>query len=228
MTNAKDPGDSSPGKDYLSKKETGAGPQAPRAMDHLAVAILAANGAEMNEALESLGNLRRDFVDWNEIRVARIQEIRRSLGNISGAEASAKMIRDEYNAFFDKKGALTYSFLANGKPAESRRALNQLLPRLGKGAVALLLFEFCPGAQMPLTDDALRQARREGLVGKSGDRGQLSRVLADSVELAGAALVVQYLELEATGSPYGEPLKKENGNARKPRKAARTKAAPEA
>lgn len=224
MTNGRDSAGSSPARDLLAKKEAGAGPHPPRSMDHLAVAILAANGAEVADILPALARLRRDFVDWNEIRVARIQELTRSLGSIPGAEASAKMIRDEYNTFFDKKGALNFDFLANSKPSESRRALNQLLPRLGKGAGSLLLYEFCPGAQLPLSDEGLRQARRDGIVGKSGDRNQLSRTLSDSLSLSEAAILLEYWEVEATGSPYGEPLKKDAGT-KKPRKAAKAKTA---
>lgn len=225
MTHGKDSAEASPARDLLGRKETGAGPHPVRAMGHLALAILAGNGAEVHEALVGLANLRRDFVDWNEIRVARIQELARSLGPIPGAEASAKAIRDEYNVLFDKKGALNFDFLAGGKPSEMRRTLNQLLPRLGKGASSLILYEFCPGAQMPLTDEGLRQARRDGIVGKSGDRGQLARVLAESLSLSDAAQLLQYWELEGTGSPYGEPLKKDAGLAKKPRKAAKAKAA---
>lgn len=219
MSNAKNSGDASPAKDLLTKKRTGSGPHPGKALDHLAIAILGANGAEVDDALTAIANLHRDFVDWNEIRVARIQELARSLGDIPGAEASATGIRETYNAFFDKKGALNFEFLAGGKPSESRRTLNQLLPRLSKNAASLLLFEFCPGAQIPLSDGALRQAKRDGILGKSGDRGQLARILTESLGLGDATLLIQYWEIEATGSPYGEALKKDNPTAKKPRRA---------
>ena len=219
MPNTKDSPAKSPAQELLNRKKTGSGPHPPNAMDHLALGVMVANGAEADEALAALTRLHRHFVDWNEIRVARVQELARSLGDFEGVEKSAKEIKDEYNAFFDKKGALNFDFLAAGKPAETRRHLNQVLPRLHKGAAALLLYEFCPGASLPLSDEGLRQARRDGVVAKSGDRNQLSRALAESVELSEAALLVQYWELEGTGSPYGEPLRKETAaGARKGRK----------
>lgn len=206
-------------KDLLERKETGTGPHSPRAMDHLALAIIAGGDAELADALAALTCLRRTFVDWNEARVARIQELARALGNgIPDAEAVAVKLKDAYNAFFDKKGALSFDFLALGKPAESKRALAQLLPVLGKGAVSILLYEFCPGASLPLSDEALRQARREGVIGKQGDRNQLSRLLAEQLDPADAAILLQYWEIEATGSPYGEPLKKDS--PKKARKGA--------
>lgn len=219
MTNARDGAGKSAARELLERKKTGAGPHPPRAMEHLAVAILAANEADVDGALSALERVRNHFVDWNEVRVARAQELARCLGDIPGAEKSAREIGNEYNAFFEKKGALNFDFLAAGKPSEVRRQLAQLLPRLGKGAIGYLLYEFCPGASLPLSDEGLRQARRDGVVGKTGDRNQLSRVLQDGLELSDAALLLQYWELEATGSPYGEPLKKDGGAGKRGKKS---------
>ncbi|MCD7896984.1 MAG: hypothetical protein LUG50_09980 [Planctomycetaceae bacterium] len=209
MTTTRDAEGTPLAKELLARKETGPGPHPPQALDHLALAILAGMGVPLPEALEALQTLRRSFVDWNEIRVARHQELARALGDKPWSEEAAITIRKEYNTFFEKRGLLDYEFLALGKPAESRRTLLQVLPRLGKGAAAILLYEFCPGASLPLSDEGLRQARRDGIVGKSGDRNQLSRILAESMSLAEAATLVQYWEIEGTGSPYGEPLKKD-------------------
>ncbi len=196
-------------RELLARKETGDGPHPPRAMDHLALALVAAGGAELPDALAAVARIRRAFIDWNEARVARGQELARALGDIPGAEAIARKVKDAYNAFFDRKGALNFDFLTLGKPAESKRALAQLFPALGKGAAALLLYEFCPGSPLPLSDEGLRQARRDAAVGKQGDRNQLARALGEQLEPGEAAVLLQYWEIEATGSPYGEPLKKD-------------------
>lgn len=196
-------------KELLERKETGSGPHPPRAMDHLALALVAAGGTELPEALAAIARIRRAFIDWNEARVARGQELARALGAVPGAETTARKLKDAYNAFFDRKGALNFDFLTLGKPAESKRALSQLFPALGKGAVALLLYEFCPGSPLPLSDEGLKQARRDAAVGKQGDRSQLARALGEQLEPPEAALLLQYWEIEATGSPYGEPLKKD-------------------
>lgn len=209
MSQSRDTRNIFPVRELLERKETAAELLPPRTMEHLGYAVLVANGAEPGEALAALSRLRRDFVDWNEIRVARIQELARSMGDVPEPEKSAKEIKEEYNGFFDKKGALAFDFLAAGKPAESKRQLAQILPRLPKGAALLLLYEFCPGASLPLSDEGLRQARRDGVVGKSGDRNQLSRVLIENMELPDAAILVQHWELEAHGAPYGEAPKKE-------------------
>ena len=219
MTTAKNGMATSPTRDLLARREAGAGQQAPRPLDHLALSVLMDGGATAADALAAIARLRREFVDWNEVRVARIQEIVRVLGGIPGVERSATRIKDEYNLFFDKKGALNFDFLAAGKPAETRRALAQLLPGMAKGAVALLLYEFCPGAQLPLSDEALKQAKKDGLIGKNADRGQLSRLLADSLEPGSICLLLQYWDMDASGNPYGESGKREAGTAKKDRKS---------
>ncbi len=220
MTNGKEAPEAAVAKEALEKKRTEERLHPPRAMDHVALALMVGVGAELNEALTGLSHLRRDFVDWNEIRVARAQEIAKSLGAYPWAEAAAGVLKDEYNAFFEKRGALGFDFLASGKPAESRRSLAQVLPCLAKGAQSILLYEFCPGATLPLSDEALRQARRDGVGGKNADRNQLTRILAETMPLADAAELVQYWELEATGSPYGEALKKDAHLAKKGKKNA--------
>lgn len=221
MSNAKDVLEMSPAKDLLSRKEAGPGPHPPKSLDHLALSVILSSCADLNDGLEALQRLRREFVDWNEVRVARVQEIVRVLEPVADAEEIAARIKEEYNAFFEKKGALGFDFLAAGKPAEARRHLHQMLPRIGKGAATFLLYEFCPGASLPLSEDSLRQARRDGIVGKTGDRNQVARALGDGMELSEAVLLLQYWELEATGSPYGEAAKKDmaNGAAKKGKKS---------
>lgn len=210
MKSTRDTLEISPVEELLGRKAAGPGPHPLNPLDHQAFAILIDGGASTADALAAISRLRRDFVDWNEIRVSRIQEIAKSLDDAGDAERSARKIKEAYNAFFENKGALGFEFLANGKPAEMRRSLAQLLPHIGKGAAAILLYEFCPGASIPLSDEGLKKARKDGAVGKTGDRNQLGRMLADSLESGQICLLLQYWELEASGSPYGEPLRKES------------------
>lgn len=221
MKNSRNATETSPAEELLSLKASGCGPHPLRPLEHLAFAILMDAGGDVAGSLAAISRLRREFVDWNEIRVSRSQEIVRALGKVDNAERAALRIKEEYNAFFDAKGALNFDFLVNGKPAEMRRALVQMLPHLSKGAVALLLHEFCPGASIPLSDEGLKKARKDGIVGKSGDRNQLYRVLSESLEAGDICLLLQYWELESSGSPYGEPLRKESkGGAKKSAKAS--------
>lgn len=197
----------SPVKEYLGNRDGRPGPRPLGHLDHLAFAVLLDAGESPAAAMDSLAKIRQGFVDWNEVRVARRQELARVLDGIDSAEECAVKILDEYNGFFEKKGCLGFDFLEAGKVAEGRKILHQLLPRVRKGAIGLLLYEFCPGAPAPLSDEALKTARKEGLIGKSGDRGQLGKVFAEHLTPEEAVRIIQYLELDATGNPYGEQLK---------------------
>lgn len=226
MKTTKNMADVSPAAELLAHKTGGGGPHPLRPLEHLAFAILIDGGADAAESLAALSRLRRDFVDWNELRVSRVQELVRVLGKVTNAERAALRIKEDYNAFFEAKGALNFDFLISGKPAEMRRALVQMLPHLSKGAVALLLHEFCPGASLPLSDEGLKRAKKDGVIGKTGDRNQLYRVLSESLEPGDICLLLQYWELEASGSPYGEPIRRESKGAGK--KSAKIPAKPKA
>jgi hypothetical protein len=215
--------DTAPAVLLLAKKEASSAPHPPRALEHLAFAILMEGGADTEESLSALARLRRHFVDWNEIRVARTQELAKAMGDTPNAERAALRIKEEYNAFFEKKGVLSYEFLAAGKPVEMRRVLNQLLPHLAKSAGSLLLYEFCAGATLPLSDAALKQAKKDGAVGKSADKNQAARILSESMEPGEIALLAQYWELETSGNPYGEAGKKEVSAVKKKKPAKRKK-----
>lgn len=224
MTNAKDNVQGTAAVAFLEEKATEGGPQPLNHMDHLAYSIIVDTGESPETALTAISMLRKAFIDWNEIRVARTQEIARAMGGHSWAETAAQRIAEEYNAFFEKRGNLSYDFLAAAKVAEGRKLLQQHLPRLRKGAYALLLFLNVSGASLPLSDDGLKAARRHGLVAKTGDRGQLQRSLQESLDDEAVALVVQYLEIEATGNPYGEARKTESqAKPRKPKTTAKKK-----
>lgn len=209
---------------YLEEKASSGGPQPLNPLDHLAYAIMVDAGEFPVAALTALARVRQVFIDWNEVRVSRIQEIARALSDLASPEASAARIREEYNAFFDKKGTLGFDFLAECKVAEGRKLVQQTLPRLRKGAVALLLYEFAPGASFPLSDEGLKAARKNGLVLKNGDRGQLERSLAGIVDKGSVCRLVQHLEIEAAGNPYGEGKIDAGAQAKRGNAPARKKA----
>ncbi|MDR1613817.1 MAG: hypothetical protein LBT97_13700 [Planctomycetota bacterium] len=216
MTSMKDAAPDAVGSSFLEEKATENGPQPLNPMDHLAYAIISDAGESAEASLAAIALLRKHFIDWHEIRVARTWEVARAMGGQAWTETAAKRIIEEYNSFFDKRGNLSYDFLAATKAAEGRKLLQQYLPHLRKGAYALLLFLNIPGSALPLSDEGLKAAKRHGLLSKSGDRGLLLRTLQESLDNEAIALVVQHLEIEATGNPYGEAQKP--GVQAKPRK----------
>lgn len=200
-----------------SEEQLGFSPLNP--LDHLAFAIMADAGASLSEIHAVLARIKTEFVDWNETRLARRDEMTRLLTDIPNGEKVAKSILTAYNAFFEARGSLTFDFLAVDKSSEARKLLQQAMPALKKGGVALLLYEFCPGSSMPLSDGGLQQARKDGLVAKGGDRAQAQKRLHAELTPAQAARLLQYWEIEAVGHPYGEmekpaPAKSTSGKAK--------------
>ena len=224
MANVKDSSENNSLRELLARKEAGSGPHALQPLDHLAFAIAMDAGNDVKECLFAVDKLRQEFVDWNEVRVARTQEIARAVGDLIDAERCALRIKEEYNAFFEKKGALDFDFLAAGKPAEMRRLLGQQLPHIGKGAASLLLYEFCVGSPLPLSDEGLKQAKKDGAAGKAADRGQLGRALSENLQPKEITRLLQYWELEATCAPYSEMPKREGGQSGKKAKKPAAKA----
>ncbi len=197
----------SPYRDYLLSNIGKPGMYALDPLDHIAFALMMDAGESAQDALAAIAKIRQAYVDWNEVRVSRVQELARVIDSISSCEECAERIVEEYNAFFEKRGSLTFDFLEACKVAEGRKLLQQYLPRIKKGGISLLLFEFCPGASLPLTDEGLKQARKLNLVSKTGDRNHLAKAASEALPLSEVAKLVQLLELEAIGHPYGEPPK---------------------
>lgn len=204
MANPKEPVVESRAAELLRQREKAGAFSPLRPLEHLAFAILTEHGGNPETNLAILSRIRQDFVDWNEVRVARIPELARLMRPVDDPEQCARRVKDEYNAFFDKKGALSFEFLAGLKPPEARKHLQQLLPSLRKGAIAQLLFAFCPGAVAPLSDAALALARKDGVIGKSADRPQLAKALLEGLTPEEAGLLLQHWEMQAGGNPYGE------------------------
>lgn len=212
---------------FFEKKLAGFGLQPLRAMDHPAFAIMETNSAGAEASLRALSRLRREFIDWNEIRVTRTQELARHLSDLPNPETIAFQIKTAYNVFFEKRDCLGFSFLSTYKPMEAKRSLAQAFSLLPKGAQALLLFEYCQGAAFPLSDAALKIVRKDGIAGKNPTRDAVLPVLAAALHLREISLLIQCWEIEASGHPYGPGSKpaspaKPNTKARASGKTGKT------
>lgn len=197
----------SPSRDYMLSNIGKPGMYALEPLDHIAFALILDAGESVEDAIAAIGKIRQAYVDWNEVRVSRVQELARAIDSLDSCQECAERIIEEYNTFFEKRGSLTFDFLEACKVAEGRKLLQQYLPRVKKGAISLLLFEFCPGASLPLSDEGLKQARKLNLVSKTGDRNHLAKAASDALPLSEVAKLVQLIELEAMGHPYGEQPK---------------------
>jgi endonuclease III len=164
------------------------------------------------DVFEALKRVRAEFVDWNEARVARRSELAALLDPLSSADELAARMQAFLNQLFDVCGGINLGFLETVKPSEAKRHVLELDAEISRDVVALVLFQLCPGTTMPLGAEALKLARKLGLVGRSGTRQQLQKRLQEELSPAEAAELLQYLELE-TAPPA--PKKKSSSRRKK-------------
>jgi len=180
----------------LARKHRGFTPLEP--IELLISAVLQEN-ADDPFAVPAIEALRQAFVDWNEVRVARIAELARVMQDVPNPEARARRLRETLNALFDLRGSMDLLFLKEVKPAEGRRHLLELNADLPRPLVALILFALSPGTTIPISVDALRLARKSQLVSRSGSKLALQKALLAELSSEEAARLLQYLEYEVAG-----------------------------
>lgn len=195
-------------------------------LDRMIHAVLA-DAEDGLEAERGIGRIHEAFINWNDCRVARLPEIARVLDPLPGADKRAIRMRKMLNRLFDARGAMELSFLERMKATEAKRLLIDLDSGIPRDVVALILFEMVPGVTIPLSNEALKIARKHGLVGRSGTKQQLQKALAADATPTEAARLVHYLELEAhgVGSTTKKASKKPGKSTSKASKTTAKKAA---
>jgi hypothetical protein len=157
-------------------------------------------GVTDEDARAAMRRVGENFVDWNEVRVARVTELARRLDPLPDADARARRLSRMLNALFEMRGGLVFDFLRDMKPTEGRKTVAEMDAELPRDTVSLLLFSTCPGTTIPLSNEALALARKEGLVSRTGNKQHLQKRLLADLEQEEAGVFVQCLEiLAATG-----------------------------
>lgn len=188
------------------KDRTPMEPFAP--LDHLVYGAILDYAESPEQAAEAVQAIRAFVVDWNELRVMRRAELARTVDFLPDADEAALAARNMLNKLFDLRGAMDLGFLTEMKPAEARRTLLDLNNDLPRDIISLVLFETCPGSTLPLTPEALKVARKHGLVSRTGTKQQLQKALLAELDPMEAGELVQYLEIEAGNAGAGRGKRK--------------------
>jgi endonuclease-3 len=157
-------------------------PPSGELINHLA-AVIIGRDAEPDRAYRACHKLLADFVDWNEVRVARWGEVERVLrpyvGDRSG-EAARRLIQCLQQVFLIR-GNVNLSAAAETSPTDTRQFLLglELLDR-DEGNLVLLLGLGEP--VMPVDSDVLRASKRLGVIANSATKLQAQRALEQSLE----------------------------------------------
>ncbi len=177
----------------------------PRPRPPLEQLLLDAIGANVDplEADDAVARMAEGFVNWNELRVARLPEIARLIDPLPEADKRAKNVREILNRLFDRHGAMELDFLADMKLTEGRKVLQEIYPAAPRQVLSIVLYAIVPGATLPISPEGLKAARKKGLIGRSGTKAQLQKALAADLEQEQAARMAHYLELEGVHGAGG-------------------------
>jgi endonuclease-3 len=150
---------------------------------HLA-AVVVGRDADSGKAYKACDNALDEFVDWNELRVARWGEVERALRPYVGEDISvdaARRLVQCLQQIFMTRGEASLDCFSEKTPAEARQFLMGLdyLDRDEGNLVMLLGF----GEHvMPVDGDVLRAGKRLGVISNSATKLQAQRSLEESLK----------------------------------------------
>lgn len=150
---------------------------------HLA-AVVIGRDADDGKAYKACERVLSEFVDWNEVRVARCGEVERALvpyvGERRSGEAARRLVQC-LQQVFQVRGDVDLDAIARQSPAEVRQFVMGLefLDR-DEGNLVMLLGLGEP--VMPVDGDVLRAGKRLGVISNSATRLQAQRALEQSLE----------------------------------------------
>jgi hypothetical protein len=102
------------------------------------------------------------------------------------------------------------------KSSEARKGLSKIDTDIPRDVYSLILFQLCPGTTIPISDEGIAQAKKEKLLGRTGNKQQLQKKLLAELTQEEAAEIVQYLEYIAAGGGKKNTPAKSAGKPGKP------------
>jgi len=111
----------------------------------------------------ALRQLKRVFVDWNEVRISPAGEVAAAISTAAWAPLAAEHIKKILDSLLETRNVVSLEFLSEFTPAQARAFLQSLqgVSRDLADEVHLLSLR---RAVLPLSDDAARMSYRLGLI----------------------------------------------------------------
>lgn len=142
-------------------------------LEHGMLAVLLRH-IDQRKAVDAIGRLRKGYPDWNEMRVAQIQEVaaqmlglgrRGARDDVAHYLAAARDVREYLQEVYQKTHGLELEFLREDLSASSK--LVQQMPHTGLAAGGFLLW-LAGDRQLPVHAAMVRVLDRLGLVSRAG------------------------------------------------------------
>ena len=115
-------------------------------------------------AREGLEILKRDFVDWNEVRVSPVRELEDVLEAVGGdLVTKAELVRAVLADLFSTRHSIDMDHVAGMKPREMREYFSRF-PGMPRRVIEHVVLYSAGGPAFPVTADARRVAARLGIL----------------------------------------------------------------
>jgi endonuclease-3 len=165
--------------------------------------LLLAKDATAQRAQAALERLRRDFVDWNELRVSPVFEIQRSLEPLEEGDVSPKAdrLRRLVSRVFEKKNSLSLDWLKGESPEAQDRFLDSL-EALDAYMIHAFVLSLRETDEVAFHQNMSRVLQRIGLVSRTGSPSKALdgiRAIAPPDDLASFQAVLIRLGEELCG-----------------------------
>ena len=131
-------------------------------LDQLVQSILWRH-TSVRRGTRALRELKRTFVDWNEVRVSPIAEIARAVSSADWSCACAEHVRSVLWGLFAASNVVSLE-LVGEYPTSQARAFLQGLPGVPRDVADEVLLFSCQADLLPVSDSAARMCYRLGLI----------------------------------------------------------------
>jgi len=174
-------------------------PVYPTPVDAIVYAFISAHTTEAN-AGRILKRINSHFVDLNDLRVSRTDEITEVFGDMSEpAAASARAMTTVLNAIFEKHDKVVLVGLTDDGKRQARKNLEEI-PGMTPFAVAYTFLTALDGHAIPLTDKMVEYLKQKELVHPESTLQEIESFLERQIGAADAYQFYGLLRAEAEGA----------------------------
>ncbi len=134
-----------------------------------------------SKALKSYHQLKSEFVDWNEVRVSTVQEIREQLPSGADSLEIAVFIKDFLEFVHRERQRVCLEFFAEENLTDTRRFLKQIR-NIDTATIDLILLRRKEHPVFPLNPGIDQLLSAAGIVGSADTRDRKAKGLYDMLE----------------------------------------------
>jgi len=171
-----------------------------------------------NAAARALREIRTSFVDWNDLRVSRVEEIAEAMGgNATACRAAATSLTAALRGIFDEHHKISLAVLKKLGKRPAKEGLEKL------DGVSRFVINYCMLTSMqahavPLTRNMIEYLRNNGIISQDADEEDIEGFLTRQVAAKDAYEFYALLRRESESPKLG---KKKPASRRKNGKATR-------